>query len=152
MDILDSFTFTTQAVQKFRNENIKNLRPNFAYKPLEVIKKTMEAMTQMAKAIVNIPMQQHFASCFKWMNQFHLQETVLTDPVFWNTKDFKGNNMAQIFYGISSRMINMYGMKTEHEFPEIYQDFIQEEGIPDQLHWDNLKAQPSKKVKEIQRE
>ena len=91
----------------------------------------MEATTQMAKEIVNILMQQHFASCFKWMNWFHLQETVSMDRVFLNTKDFKGNNMAQIFYGISSRMINIYEMKAEHEFPEIYQDFIQEEGIPD---------------------
>ena len=58
------------------------------------------------------------------MDRFHLQETILTDLVFLITKDLKGNNMAQIFYGVLSRMINIYGMKAEHDFLEIYWNVI----------------------------
>lgn len=88
---IDVFACTIWAVHKFRNEDLEKLRPHFVFKSIEVIRKTLEATTQLAKAIVNISMQRHYAAQFKGMNCFCLDETVSTDLIFANTKDFKGN-------------------------------------------------------------
>jgi viroplasmin and RNaseH domain-containing protein len=49
-------------------------------------------------------------------------------------------------------MINVYGMRTESEMPEVYKDFIRHEGAPTYLRRDNAQVQKSKKVTTINRE
>jgi hypothetical protein len=48
-------------------------------------------------------------------------------------------------------MINVYGMRTESEFPGIYQDFLREEGAPSILRRDNSQTQTGKKVTALNR-
>jgi hypothetical protein len=52
------------------------------------------------------------------------------DTLFANCQDVTGKSCAQIFYGITSHMMNVYGMRSKVEVPSVYKDFIQEEGIP----------------------
>ena len=52
------------------------------------------------------------------------------DTYFANTHALRGATCAQVFYGVHSHMINIYGMKSESEMPDAYKDFIHDEGIP----------------------
>ena len=53
-----------------------------AYCPLDVVKKTLENTTQLAKMIVRFPLRRHVKARFKWANVSRIQETVSTDPIF----------------------------------------------------------------------
>ena len=41
-----------------------------------------------------------------------------------------GSEYAAIFYGYTSKMINVFGMKKKSDVPKAYLDFIREEGFP----------------------
>jgi hypothetical protein len=113
-------------VYRYRTEDLEQLQPNFAFRPLEVIKKTLENTTQLAKAIVNAPMTRHLASRFKRLSRFRLRETVCTDTIF--------------------------SMRAKSEMPLTYQDCMREEGIPSCLHSDGAAEQKCKKVKSLNQE
>jgi hypothetical protein len=49
-------------------------------------------------------------------------------------------------------MINVYGMKSESEMPESYQDFIRDEGAPNILRRDNSQIQSAKRTTNLNRE
>ena len=53
--------------------------------------------------------------------------------------------MAQLFYGIKTRLLAVYGMKTESEFPQVYRDFLTEHGFPHTLAQDNAKSEKLQK-------
>ena len=75
---------------------------------------------------------------FKWFNFLRLPETVCTDTIFVNKPCVAtGATCGQVFYGVRSKMINIYGMTTKGEAHDSYLDFIREEGIPQCLHRDN---------------
>jgi hypothetical protein len=48
-------------------------------------------------------------------------------------------------------MINVYGMKTESEMPDIYRDFIREEGAPNILRRDNSQVQSGTRTTKLNR-
>jgi hypothetical protein len=74
----DTYAYAVRAIHCFRDEDLKDLQPNFAFRSIKVIKNTLACTTQMAKAVVNAPMTRHFASRFKWLSRFTLRETVCT--------------------------------------------------------------------------
>jgi hypothetical protein len=148
----DTYAYAVRAVHRFRDEDLKDLQPHFAFRSIEVIKKTLACTTQMAKAVVNAPMTRHFASRFKWLSRFRLRETVCTDTIFANCQDVVGRTCGQVYYGTKSHMMNVYGMRAKSEMPLTYQDFMREEGIPSCLHSDGAAEQRSEKVKSLNRD
>ena len=74
-------------------------------------------------------MQRHFAGRFHWLNLHRLNESVATDTYFSQIKALGGFTCTQVFFGIKSLMINVYGMKAEKEGPLVYEDFMRNEGI-----------------------
>ena len=60
-----------------------------------------------------------------------------------------GYNGAQVFYGLNSHCINVYGFHLKGEFPRIYKDFICKNGAPSSLRRDNAKEETSKTVLDI---
>ena len=80
--------------------------------------------TQMAKAILTFPMRRHFQPRFPFLNQIRLHRKVATDTYFANCAAFGGATCAQVFWGMTSHMINVYGMKMENEALEAYADFL----------------------------
>ena len=82
--------------------------------------KTLENTTQLAMTTLQFPMQWHINAQFPWLNCNCLQETVATDTYFANTHALRGATCAQVFYGVNSHMINIYGMKSESEMPDAY--------------------------------
>lgn len=71
---------------------------------------------------------------------------------FANCASADGYTCAQVFYGLTSQCINVYGMKSEHEGFARYQDFLREEGAPYGLRRDNSKMQSSVKFTEMNRD
>ena len=55
-------------------QQIEALQPRFAWKPLDVIKRTLESTTQWGKTITQYPMQKHHVSRFPWNNRRRLRE------------------------------------------------------------------------------
>ena len=148
----DTYAFAVRAVHRLRDEDLEQLQPNFAFRPLEVIRRTLEHTTQLAKAITNAPMTRHLASRFKWLSRFRLRETICTDTIFSNCQDVLGRTCAQVYWGTKSHMMNVIGMKAKSEMPLSYQDFMREEGIPACLHSDGSAEQTGQKVKSLNRE
>jgi hypothetical protein len=73
------------------------------------------------------------------------------DALFANCQGLTDKSCAQVFYGITSHMMNVYGMRSKVKVPVIYKDFIWEEGIPSVLQRDGAKEQSSKKMSTIKR-
>lgn len=124
------------------------LQPMLLYKPIEVIKRTLETTTQWATALVTYPLQHHHASRFPWSNKSRLQEEIATDTYFCQVRGIDGSNCCQLFLGLISRMINVYPMcsKEATNVVHAYQDFMRNEGIPEGLHRD---LAPEQKVDAI---
>ncbi len=103
------------------------LSPYFAYPPRHTIQHTLCNTTQLAKAIIRFPLCRHSKSRFQMLRAPRLNEVVATDTYFASTKSIEGYTCGQVYYGCSSRIIEFYGMKTESEFINTYQDFMHEE-------------------------
>ena len=137
---------------KHNTSNPESLRKFLAYFPLRVIIETLKRTTQLAKTTFSYPLVRHVKSRFPWLNRFRLNEKVSTDTIFANCRALRGETCAQIFYGMSSHVINVYGMKSESEFAtSAYPDFLRHEGAPSILRRDRGLAQRSKRVNEINR-
>ena len=63
--------------------------------------------------------------------------------MFASTTAISSFTCAQVFYGTTSRVINVYGMKSKPEFPAVYADFLRNEGIPTVLRIDNAPEEHS---------
>jgi hypothetical protein len=81
-----------------------------------------------------------------------LNEVIATDIYFSNKKSIEGYHFAQVFFGVTSKMLYVAGMKTESEFADVYLDFIRKFGIPYELRRDNAKSELSQRVKDIHRD
>ena len=87
------------------------------------------------------------------MQAKRLDETISTDPMFAICKSMcNGYTGAQVFYGLKSHMINIYGFRRKGEFPQKYRDFIRDHGAPSALRRDNAKEEMSKEITTINRE
>ena len=130
----------------------EQLRKYLGWRPLDIVKATLEHTTQLAKTSIKYPLQRHFKSRNPFANVHRLNEVVSTDPLFANCKSldnkFQG---AQVFYGLKLHCIDVYGLKSKGEFPRIYKDFIREQGAPSALRRDNAQEEKSSEVLDIQR-
>ena len=141
-----------QAARTIDTNDLEAIQPCLAFAPLETIRKTLEATTQLAITVFRYPLRRHRKSRFAWLSATRLQETVSTDDKKFSSRQYGGEGYAQVFYGTVSRMINVYGMKRKGDFPKVYRDFIREEGIPSVLRRDQAKYEDSEVVRDIQRE
>ena len=77
--------------------NMEHVQRCLGWKPVDVIKKTLEATTQMAQNHVRLPMRMHFKSRFPALNVRRLRETFATDTFFSSEKALGGYTCAQLF-------------------------------------------------------
>ncbi len=115
---------------------------------MEVIRHTLAKTTQLAKAILRYPLRRHVKSRFPQLNRPRLCKKVATDTYFANCCVV---TCAQVFYGMTSHMINMYGLRTESKAPEAYADFLCHKGAPPDLRRDNSKVQSGCKFQDLNR-
>jgi hypothetical protein len=122
-------------------QHAKKFQPFLGYQPLETIRKTLEVTTQLGAMVKHNNLKAHLKSLLPWANKTRLDETVTTDTVFAKVQDVSGATCAQVFYGLHSHVINVYGMRSESEGPQRLDDFIREEGIPSVMRSDNSRMQ-----------
>jgi hypothetical protein len=81
-----------------------------------------------------------------------LNEVIATNIYFTNEKSIEGYRCAQVFIGMTSKIVYVAGMKTDSEFADVYLDFIRKYGIPSALRRDDSKSEMSQRVKDIHRD
>jgi len=132
-----AFAMQSQATTK----DAKALQPFLAWRLLEVIQKTMENMTQLARVRYDCTLQTHHKPWFPWLNRHRLHETVATNTMFASIPDISGNTCAQVYWGLTSHYINVYSMQTESDGPRTLDNFAREEGVPLVMCSDNSRMQ-----------
>ena len=126
------------------------LKPYLGFCPVEIIKATLAKTTQLAKLVIRYPMRRHIKSRIPHLNTYRLNEVISTDPLLSNIRSiFQGFSCAQIFFGLKSHVINVYGMRHKHNFPEVYCDFIRDQGCSFALRRDNAKEENSEEIMKI---
>jgi len=148
----DTLVCALSTVEKL--QQVELLQPRLAWKPLEVIKKTLENTTQWGRPVMHYPMRKHHASRFPWNNRRRLREEVAMDTIFMKTPGFDGSTCAQVFLGLMSRMLNVYPMpsKASGYIFQAYQDFMRYEGVPEGLHSDLAPEQKVDKIISLNRD
>ena len=152
---LHKFTMNTASWHRVIHHKLdpKILQPYLGYAPIDRIKDTLKRSTQLAKMTIRFPLQRHQKSRFSFLRSNKLEETVSTDWKFANCKSIgHGHTGMQVFFGLKSRCINVYGGKSKSEFPDLYRDFIRDHGAPSSLRRDNALEEQSQKVDAIHRE
>ena len=151
----DSYAYATASWHRVIHDQIDpaDLRPYLGYRPLDIIKKTLEHSTQMAKMIIRYPMRRHFKNRSPYFRVKHLDEGYSTDPIFANCASLHhGYTGAQIFMGLKSGRLDAHGFKKPRNFAKIYKEQIRQNGAPSLLRRDNAKDEQSDEVQEIHRE
>ncbi|HEY9706867.1 MAG TPA: hypothetical protein V6D48_01550 [Oculatellaceae cyanobacterium] len=127
MDAHTQAHFTMQVHKTIVQEttaNMEHIQCCLGWKPIDVIKKTLENTTQLAQNLVRLPMRMHYKPRFPALNVRRLRETFATDTFFSSEKALGGFICAQLFVGKSSTFTEIYGMKDKSQMPETLQDFI----------------------------
>jgi hypothetical protein len=58
------------------------------------------------------------------LNHERLNDVISTDTYCANEQSIEGYHCAQLFFGMTSKMLYVAGMKLESEFADLYLDFI----------------------------
>ena len=117
------------------------------------MKQTLNSTSQLARMVIRYPLRRYYKSRAPFLNVSRLDEVVSTDPFFANCPSLNSGYLgAQVFYGLTSHCINVYGFKSKGEFPIIYRDFIHKNGAPSTLRRDNAKEEQRKLLQRIQQQ
>ena len=101
------------------------LRPNFAWAPVDVIKRTFDVTTRWARSVELLPFRKHFKSRFPALNVHRRNEPVATDTIYSDMPAVDNGAMsAQICVGTERLVTDVYGMKSDAEFINTRQDNI----------------------------
>jgi len=151
----DSYTTWTarinQLTSKVKNVDWEHLIPCFAWQPQSVIQKTLDNATQYYTTTSSwIPMRKYFKTRTPALRVTRLAEKVSTDFIDSSVPSINGGQTgAQIFFGCDSHMINVFGVHSKSEFPEVLMDFLIEKGAPHTLMSDSANEEASAEVKRI---
>ena len=130
----------------------EELRPFFAYQPVEAVKHTWLNSTQFARIPMSTHLKRHFKSPFPAHNVHRRNEPIATDTVYSNTPAVdNGAKYAQFFVGMESTVCDIFPMKTDKQFVNTLEDVIRRRGAPTKLVSDSAQVEISKKVQDILR-
>ena len=79
---------------------------------MDVCEKTLKATTQYARNKLQLPLCDHFKSCFPALNVHCLNETFATDTFFVSCKALGGYTCIKIYMGKTSILTEVFGMKS----------------------------------------
>jgi hypothetical protein len=102
----------------------EKVSPYFAFRPHDVIQHTFRQTTQLAKSTIHYPMRRHLKSRFQMLRHKRLNKVIATDTYFANEKSIESYECAHVFFGMTSKMLYVAGMKTESELAEVYLDLL----------------------------
>jgi len=120
--------------------------------PLETVRRTFEATTQLAKELpLRFPLRRHLKSRNPALNRNRLHEGYATDTLFSSVTALGGYTCAQLFVGLKSQYTVLFGMHRESEGPSALTDFVRHIGAPKFIRNDNSKMQTGIAWREILR-
>jgi hypothetical protein len=151
----DSFSYAVRSWHRIFYDQVdpKKLRPFLGWRPLEVIKRTLECTTQLARMTIRTPLRRHYKPRAPWLNVCRLDEPVSVDPIFANCKAIgTGHIGAYLFFGTKSYCTDIYGFSKQKSFKNIFREFIRTQGAPSLLRTDNGSELKSEAVHATMRE
>ena len=117
-----------------REPDYTSFIPNFGWQPVDIIKHTFAATTQYARIPMSTHLTRHFKAPFPALNVHRRQEAVATDTVYADVPAVDcGHTQAQFYCGVDSLVCDAYGMKTDKQFVNTFEDIIQQRGAMDKL-------------------
>jgi len=136
-----------------KDPDYEKLRPYFMMLPVDIVQKTMEKCTILARMPVSSYLKQRYKSPFPALNVWRRKEALCTDTVYSDTPAIDGGEKsAQIYIGHDSKLADAYGMKTDKEFVNTLEDNILSRGAPSKLISDSAKTETSARVKGVLRQ
>jgi hypothetical protein len=130
----------------------EKLSSYFAFCPHDVMHHTFRQTIQLAKSTIHYPMRHHLKSLFQMLRNKRQNEVIDTVTYLANEKSIECFHYAQVFFGMTTKMLYVAVMKTESEFADVYLDFIRKCGIKSALRRDNAKSEMSQRVKDIHKD
>ena len=126
--------------------------PKFAWLPIDIIKKTFEAITQYYRTSMGTYLKKRYKSPFSACNVHKRNEPVATNTVYSDTPaNGSGVTAAQFFAGTSSMVCDIYPMKTDKQFLNVLLDNIKHKAAMTKLISDRLQVEISNKVQDFLR-
>jgi len=128
------------------------LRPCLGWLSLDVVKKTMQHTTQLARLPAGTLLKRAFKSPNPALNVHRRSEAVACDIVYSDTPAVDdGAKSAVLFVGHDTFVTDIYGIKTDSQFIRTLEDNIRERGAPDRLLSDRAQVEISKAVENVLR-
>ena len=132
-------------MKKIRDEphDLDKIAPYLLHPGNTTVMKTLEATSQLGKMVTKLPLQSHTKSRNPLLNTPRLNESYATDTWFSGAQSYEGYSCCQLFAGINSSRVKLYGMRTESNGPSALLDFLRQVGAPISIRRDNSKMQVS---------
>jgi hypothetical protein len=111
-------------------QDVKELQPYLAYKPIEVIRETLACTTQLARLQLSGNLRRHIKARFPELNKKRIHKTIATETAFSSKRDISGTHCCQVLFGMDSHHIDVYPLCAERDGPEAFEDFIRLQGAP----------------------
>ena len=147
------------AVYQVHLQQVTTLKPNynalcsnFGWLLEDIIKRNFEAMTQYTHIPMSTTLCKHYKLPNPALNVHCHDEPVTTNTVYSDTPAIdSGVTAAQMSIGVKSMVGNAYGMKSNNQFVNTFEDNICQWGAPTKLISDCTKVEISNKVNDTLR-
>ncbi|CAB9530120.1 unknown protein [Seminavis robusta] len=127
-----------------KRPTVKDVRPYFLNLPEDTVQHTIAATTAYGGINSHFPMRNQVQSMNPVLQRRRLPEGFATDTFFSTVTSYEGYNAYQIFYGLDSHSIFVYGLGSEKDGPNALLDFFKQVGVPPSILRDNSKMQMGK--------
>ena len=132
-------------------QNVTKVAPYLLHPGKLTTENTLKATTQLGTISTRIPLRPHIRSRNPLLTCKRFMEDYATDTWYFSPRSYEGFTCCQLFYGLKSKRIANYGMKTESHGPDALLDFFREEGVPISIRRDNSKMQTGYLWKQLMR-
>jgi hypothetical protein len=133
-----------------RSPDFQLLCPFFGWMSPDIIQKTFEHTTQYARIPTGTMLKKAFRSPHPALNVYRRNEDIACDIAYSNVPAiFDGSTTAVIFFGTSSKVTDVNGIKRDSQFANTLEDTIIQRGAPNRLLSDRGQAIISHKVEDI---
>jgi hypothetical protein len=154
-EIADTPTSTQAIIPKTtvkHSPDFQLLRPFFGWMSTDIVQKMFEHTTQYARITTGTMLKKAFRSLQPALNVYRRNEEVACDIVYLDVPAiFDGSTAAIIFFGTSSKVTDVYGIKRDNQFANTLEDTIIQQGASNRLLSDRGQAIISHKVEDILR-
>lgn len=135
-----------------KTPDFEALRKHFGWVPKELVRRTYDVTTRMARLPMTTRLTRHFKSPYPALNIPRRQEDIATNTVYSNTPAIDdGATIAQFYIGTKSYVSDVFGMKNDREFVNTLEDIIWKRGAPSRLLSDHAQVETSQRAKDILR-